>query len=126
MADEGILNYIKDNLSRGVDIEDIKASLRKNGWPEDQIEQAVQAAGAQTQAQPAAPMEAVQPSRKPKEEKPKEANKGGVSKKLILALIILVILVIAFMYVSLDILNTFYTMFPEASSGLGTNLPVTG
>ncbi|MBN1896484.1 MAG: hypothetical protein JW789_02025 [Candidatus Aenigmarchaeota archaeon] len=121
MVDEGIVNYVKDSLRRGMNVEDVKAALREKQWPEEEINQAILMGGSSQLpvAQPRnVPPQQAQPA--------KEKKSGGVSKKLIIALFVFVLLFIALIYVSVNIVDTFYTMFPESSGALGINLPFSG
>ena len=124
MVDEGIVNYVKDSLNSGMSVEDVKAALREKQWPENQINQAIQMAGGPSSQPHVAKPQNVPPQQtQPVQE---EKKKGGISKKTIIALIIFVLLFIALIYVALNMLDTFYTMFPESSGTLGLNLPLSG
>ena len=42
MANAQLINYIRYNLQRGIGLEEIKKNLRSSGWPENEINQAMQ------------------------------------------------------------------------------------
>ena len=124
MAEPTIEEYIRKSMESGMAIENIKSSLRQNGWPENEIQQAIQQVQGQTPrpgpvaVPPARPSAAV-----PGAGQPQQKNKSH--KKLIVALIIFLLLFILFVYVAVSIVKDFGQMFPGASSMLPIKLPFT-
>lgn len=119
MADEGIVNYVKDNLSRGVSVDEIKNSLSAKGWTEDQINDAVAQAGAPADIQQplVAPKEdanvpPMDSGNKKEEKVDEEGKKSNKNTILIIAIVILVILFIVLIFVGFNIFQTFNEMFP--------------
>jgi hypothetical protein len=106
MADPKLIEYIKDSISRGSTVEDIRMSLLETGWPQEDINAGLAEV---TTVQPPAP----QPQRK--DEGPTQ-KKG--SKKLIVLLIILFMLVILLLYAALSILGAFTAMFPNGMDSI--------
>ncbi len=121
MADSEIVRYIRENLSNGIGMEDIKSSLRQSGWSEDKISEGVaEVQGGSPRPGPVA--EAVPAS-------PQKAGKDGKKEshtKLIVALIIFCILFILFLYVAMSIVSDFNEMFPEAGNMLLINTQGSG
>ncbi len=101
MADERLVEYIKSNLAKGHNLEEIrKFVIQQGGYRDEEINEAIlEASGSQKGA--GGPEVDI------------TGKKKGGHKKLILALIILIILVLVFLYMATDILSYFKEMFPE-------------
>jgi hypothetical protein len=98
MVDRHLVNYIRDNLAQGHDLEEIRRHLATYGWAEKDINAGIlEASGAGTQDTKTA----LGPDKK---------KKGH--KKIIIGLIVVIILIFLFLYVATDIVRTFREMFP--------------
>jgi hypothetical protein len=115
MADQKIVDYVKENLQKGVAIEDIKGSLRESGWPQEEVEKGLQEASGGSPAPPEAPAGTPGP-KAPAQGGEKEKKKGH--KKLILALIIMLILVFLVLYVAASIIDSFAEMYPDGMASI--------
>jgi hypothetical protein len=116
MADPTAVKYVRDNLDKGVAVEDIKSSLRQSGWPEQQISEAV------AEVQGAAPQPGP-PAEAPAPEQAQTGEKKGGHKKLIVAVIVFIILFVLFLYVALSIVMDFKDMFPGAGDAIPVSIP---
>jgi hypothetical protein len=113
MADQGIADYIRENLGKGVKPDDIRVALLDSGWPAADIDAGMAQAGAGG-AVPAGMSPLPPPGMGGKADKPKK--KGH--KKLIILLIVLIILVFVFLTVAANIVKTFSDMFPGSMDSI--------
>lgn len=111
MADQSIVDYIRENLKKGVKPDDIRIALLDSGWPQAEIDAGMAQAGA---GQAPAGRSPVPPSVSgAKDEKQKKGH-----KRLIISLIVLAILVFVFLYVAASIVQGFNSMFPGSMDSI--------
>jgi hypothetical protein len=102
MANKQLVDYIKQNLGKGHNLQEIRKFLAMYGWSERDIDEGILEASG------------VVPSRQGGMAAPADVKvKKHGHKKLIFALIILMILIFVFLYVAMDIVKYFNNMFPN-------------
>ncbi|MFH0956582.1 MAG: hypothetical protein V1813_01835 [Candidatus Aenigmatarchaeota archaeon] len=116
MADQKLLDYIRENLAKGVRPDDIRLSLLESGWPQEDID----AGMAQASAGEAPPAERSPPPSAAAPGDGKQKKKGH--KKLIVLLIVLLILVFFFLYTAASIVDIFRDMFPGSMDSINNIL----
>jgi hypothetical protein len=111
MVNQKLVEYIKSNLDKGHNLEEIRKYVVNYGWSHREFDEAVLEASGSA-AKPPKPSGA-EKGEAGAEDIPGSGKKKGIGKKVIAALIILLILVLVFFFVMADIVNYFTSLYPE-------------